>query len=165
MQVAVNRLNNCIGFPLIMHFSFIHSFRLFLQHLFKSTTTQRRSRHCTDTVSEFHAEAPQATASEGLNPRSLPGSQSRSQTHDPSDERRGYGIVLRLMPRIEMKFYISIYPLLTDVFPSTISSAGQSIELNVCKNSEYRLILGLIRNSQVVLFNLHKLQNPNFWFL
>ena len=33
---------------------------------FKSTTTQRRSRHSTDTVSEFHAEAPQATAREGL---------------------------------------------------------------------------------------------------
>ena len=29
-------------------------------------TTQRRSRHNTDTVSEFHAEASQATASEGL---------------------------------------------------------------------------------------------------
>src|SRR6218665_2209305 len=44
----------------------IHSFRIFLQHFFKSTTTQRRSRHSTDTVSEFHAEAPQATASEGV---------------------------------------------------------------------------------------------------
>src|SRR6218665_3004201 len=32
----------------------------------KSTTTQRRPRHCTVTVPEFHAEAPQATASEGL---------------------------------------------------------------------------------------------------
>src|SRR6218665_1199526 len=31
-----------------------------------SSTTQRRSRHSTDTVSEFHTEAPQATASEGL---------------------------------------------------------------------------------------------------
>ena|SRR6218665_4037594 len=31
-----------------------------------STTNKRRSRHSTDTVSEFHAEAPQATASEGL---------------------------------------------------------------------------------------------------
>src|SRR6218665_1132144 len=30
------------------------------------TITQRRSRHNMDTVSEFHAEAPQATASEGL---------------------------------------------------------------------------------------------------
>src|SRR6218665_3611747 len=32
----------------------------------QSTTTQRHSRHNTDTVSEFHSEAPQATASEGL---------------------------------------------------------------------------------------------------
>ena len=30
-----------------------------------STTTQKHSRHSKDTVSEFHAEAPQATASEG----------------------------------------------------------------------------------------------------
>jgi len=30
------------------------------------TTTQRRSRHNTDTVLEFHAEAPQTTASEEL---------------------------------------------------------------------------------------------------
>ena len=44
----------------------IYLFRLFLQHLFKSTTTQRCSQHSTDTVSVFHAEAPQATASEGL---------------------------------------------------------------------------------------------------
>ena len=35
-------------------------------HFFKSTTTQKRSRHSTDTVPEFHTEAPQATASEGL---------------------------------------------------------------------------------------------------
>jgi len=32
----------------------------------KSTTTQRRSRHNTDTVPEFHAEVPQATVKEGL---------------------------------------------------------------------------------------------------
>ena len=31
-----------------------------------STTTQSRYRHSTDTVPEFHAEAPQATVSEGL---------------------------------------------------------------------------------------------------
>ena len=31
-----------------------------------TTTHERRSRHSTDTVLEFHAEAPQATASEGL---------------------------------------------------------------------------------------------------
>src|SRR6218665_61114 len=32
----------------------------------KSTTTQRRSQHSTDTVSEFHAESPQVTLSEEL---------------------------------------------------------------------------------------------------
>ena len=35
---------------------FIHSFGPFLQRLFKSATTQKRSRHSTDTVREFHAE-------------------------------------------------------------------------------------------------------------
>jgi len=45
---------------------FIHSFKLFLYHIFMSTTTQRNSRHSTDTVLEFHAEEPQATVSEGL---------------------------------------------------------------------------------------------------
>src|SRR6218665_3207950 len=45
--------------------SFIHS-GYFYSTSSKSTTTQRRCRHSTDTVSEFHAEAPQATASEGL---------------------------------------------------------------------------------------------------
>src|SRR6218665_2091818 len=46
--------------------TFIHSFWIFLSRLFKSTTTQRCPRHSTNTVSEFHAEAPQATASEEL---------------------------------------------------------------------------------------------------
>ena len=47
--------------------SFIHSGYFYnLQRLFKSTITQRRSRHSTDTVSEFRVEALQATASEGL---------------------------------------------------------------------------------------------------
>ena len=32
----------------------------------KSTTTQRRSRHSTDTASEFHAKSAQATVSKGL---------------------------------------------------------------------------------------------------
>jgi len=41
----------------------IHSFRPFLYRLFKSTSTQKRSRHSADTVPEFHAEAPQATVS------------------------------------------------------------------------------------------------------
>ena len=47
-------------------YSFTHSFRLCLWRLFKSTTTQRRSRQSTDILSEFHAEAPQATTSDGL---------------------------------------------------------------------------------------------------
>src|SRR6218665_790430 len=45
------------------------SFRLLLSRLFILQvyyTTQRRSRHSTDTVPEFHAEAPQATVSEVL---------------------------------------------------------------------------------------------------
>src|SRR6218665_1914377 len=50
----------------IVPYSFLHSFRIFLQRLFKSTTTQRESRHSTDTVLKFLAEMPQATASEGL---------------------------------------------------------------------------------------------------
>src|SRR6218665_1290759 len=44
----------------------IYLFRLFLYRLFKSTTTQSLSRHSKNTVSEFHAEAPQSIASEGL---------------------------------------------------------------------------------------------------
>ena len=44
----------------------MHLFRLFLYRLLKSTTTQRCSRHSTDTVSEFHTKETQATASEGL---------------------------------------------------------------------------------------------------
>ena len=46
--------------------SSVRSFRPFLLRLFKSTIAQKRSRHSTDTVPEFHDEAPQATASEGL---------------------------------------------------------------------------------------------------
>ena len=38
----------------------------FYSRLFKFTSTQRHFRHSIDTVSEFHTEAPQATASEGL---------------------------------------------------------------------------------------------------
>src|SRR6218665_821357 len=45
---------------------FIHSFRIFLYRLFKSSTTQRSSRHSTNTVPEFHAEETQAIVSEGL---------------------------------------------------------------------------------------------------
>ena len=57
-------------------YSPIHSFILYLfihsRYLYsassRSITTQRRSRHSTDTMSEFHAKAPQPTASaiEGL---------------------------------------------------------------------------------------------------
>ena len=47
-----------VGLNLVL-ISFIHSFRPFLWHLFKS-------QHSTGTVSEFHAETPKATASEGL---------------------------------------------------------------------------------------------------
>src|SRR6218665_890737 len=47
--------------------SFIHSFIQAISIVpLQATTTQRRSRHNTDTVPEFHAEAPQATVSEGL---------------------------------------------------------------------------------------------------
>ena len=45
---------------------FVYSFMPFLQRLIRSTTTQKRSRHSTDSVSEFHAEAPQEIASDGL---------------------------------------------------------------------------------------------------
>src|SRR6218665_528605 len=55
------RVDGINGWPLTQK-----SFWIFLKRLFKSTTTQRRSRHSTDTVSEFHAEAPQATVSEGF---------------------------------------------------------------------------------------------------
>jgi len=43
--------------------SFIHSG--YFYSAFNSTTT-RRSRHSTNTVSEFHAEAPQETANKGF---------------------------------------------------------------------------------------------------
>jgi len=46
---------------------FIHSFRLFLQCLFKSTITERRSRPQQLTLCRsLHAETLQATVSEGL---------------------------------------------------------------------------------------------------
>jgi len=47
------------------HNSFIHS-GYFYSASSKSTTTQRHSRQSTDTGSEFHTEALQKTASEGL---------------------------------------------------------------------------------------------------
>src|SRR6218665_1045509 len=42
----------------------------------------------TDTVLEFHAEAPQATESEGLPPKALHDGKSGIRTHNLSDERR-----------------------------------------------------------------------------
>src|SRR6218665_2391898 len=50
--------------------SFIHSF-IYSGYFYSASssplcTTQRRSRHSTDTVREFQAEAPQATVSEVL---------------------------------------------------------------------------------------------------
>src|SRR6218665_3479059 len=61
------------------HFPFIHTFIqaisiaplqvfcIFVRmNKVTTTTTQRRPRHSTDTVSKFHAEAPETTASEGL---------------------------------------------------------------------------------------------------
>ena len=54
----------------IIILSYVHSFiqAISIASLqgYTSTQSQRRSRHSTDTVSEFHAEASQATASEGL---------------------------------------------------------------------------------------------------
>src|SRR6218665_735690 len=64
-----------------------HSFRPFLQHLFKSTTTQKCSRHSTDTVPEFHAEAPHATAKEELAQGPYLGGKNKTRTHDPSVKR------------------------------------------------------------------------------
>ena len=56
----------------VLH-SFIHSFiRSFIHSSYfysaslSPPTTQRRFRHSTDTVPEFHVEAPQATVSKGL---------------------------------------------------------------------------------------------------
>src|SRR6218665_3733866 len=40
-----------------IYFKIIHSFKLFLYHFFKSTSTQRRSQHSMDTAWEFHAKA------------------------------------------------------------------------------------------------------------
>src|SRR6218665_441424 len=54
-----------IAFSKLIHDSFIQSISM-IYPFSSPQTTQRRSRHSTDTVSEFHAEAPQAIASEGL---------------------------------------------------------------------------------------------------
>ena len=65
--------------------TFIHSFRLFLLCLFKSTATQKRSQRNTDTVSEFHALLLQVTASEGFAQGPYVVARIRD---DPSDELR-----------------------------------------------------------------------------
>ena len=74
----VHDLQNCDLFirPLqdLRRFTFSHSFipnisRIFsniLEYFLESITTQIRSRYSTSTLLEFHAEAPQVTASEGL---------------------------------------------------------------------------------------------------
>jgi len=63
-SVSINR-------PLIvfLHHVFIHSFihsGYFYHASSKSSTTQGRSWHSTDTVPKFHDKEPQATVSEGL---------------------------------------------------------------------------------------------------
>jgi len=66
IRSIIRPFRHSFGRTILVIRSTIHSFRLFLHRLCKSATTQRRTRHSTDTVSEFHAEAPLATASEGL---------------------------------------------------------------------------------------------------
>jgi len=44
----------------------IHSFIQAISIAPKSTTTQKHSRHSTETVPKFHAKAPQATANEAF---------------------------------------------------------------------------------------------------
>jgi len=71
--------------------SVIHSFihlGYFYSASSSSTTTHRRSLHSKDTLSEFHTEAPQATASEGLAQCLYVAGQSRIRTRNTSDERR-----------------------------------------------------------------------------
>ena len=51
--LACFHLSNCLSEQVGIYMNkFIHSFTLFLQHLFKSTTTQRHSRDSKDTVLE-----------------------------------------------------------------------------------------------------------------
>src|SRR6218665_1019480 len=62
-RVSKTVLPKCsIVYQIIIH-SFIQAISI---APLKSTTTQKRSRHSTDTVPEFHAEVPLATASSGL---------------------------------------------------------------------------------------------------
>ena len=57
--------------PFLIH-SFIQDISIAPLHSSKSTSNQRRSRHSTDTVSEFYAKAPQATATGNCNWRTCP---------------------------------------------------------------------------------------------
>jgi len=74
--------------------SFIHSFiHLYIQAvpvapLRVRYTTQRRARHSTDTVPEFHTKVPQATARERLAKGPYTWRLERIRAHDASEERR-----------------------------------------------------------------------------
>jgi len=64
-QLNINTVQQNV-YTIFIHLSF-NSFQIFLQHLFKPTTTQRRLRdYSIDTVSKLTPEALQATTSEGL---------------------------------------------------------------------------------------------------
>ena len=70
-----------------MSISKIYLFYLFIQAIsLAPLQAQRRSHH--STVSEFHAEAPQGTASEGLAQGSYKVARAGFKPHDPSDERQ-----------------------------------------------------------------------------
>ena len=76
--VVLNPRNWCIT----------HSFRLFLQRLFKSATIPNRSRHSTDTVSRVSRWSATGNCEWRTCPRSLRCGQSGIRTHDPSYGRR-----------------------------------------------------------------------------
>src|SRR6218665_3529311 len=71
----------------------VNDFSLFIHsgHSYSASsnpiTTQRRSRHSTDTLPEFHAEASQAIVSYELAQGPYVAAIG-SRSHDPSDERR-----------------------------------------------------------------------------
>src|SRR6218665_139446 len=72
---SLNRILQRIFSPSLIQCELPYSFiqAISIVPLSKSTTTQKRSRHSMDIVPEFHAKAPQATASERTCPRSLCG--------------------------------------------------------------------------------------------
>ena len=59
--------------PNLSFHSFIHSFRPFLQRLFKFTSTQKRSRYSTDTVPGVSRRSATGNCELRTCPRSLPG--------------------------------------------------------------------------------------------